>query len=97
MSRARGCLLAAVALGLAAAALILAQAGLLATVQATAVRCGGMARVWVPMLLSLAMVAGRAVLVGTGQAVGLRAAAIVKSQLRRSLAARALRLGPAWD
>ena len=38
---ARGYLLAAIALGLAAAALILAQAGLLATVLATAVRGGG--------------------------------------------------------
>src|SRR6185437_4774511 len=33
---------------------------------------------------------------GTGEAVALRAAAVVKSRLRRALAARALRLGPAW-
>ena len=93
---ARHYLLAAAGLGLAAAALIIAQAGLLATVLATAVRGGGLAAMRVPVLLLLAVVAGRAVLSGTGEAVALRAAATVKSQLRRSLAARALRLGPAW-
>jgi ATP-binding cassette subfamily C protein CydD len=93
---ARGYLLGAVALGLAAAALILAQAGLLATVLATAVRGGGIAAMRVPILLLLIVVAGRAVLNGTGEAAALRAAATVKSQLRRALAARALRLGPAW-
>jgi ATP-binding cassette, subfamily C, bacterial CydD len=93
---ARGYLLAAIALGLAAAALILAQAGLLATVLAAAVRGGGTTALWTPLLLLLAVVAGRTVLNGTGEAVALRAAAVVKSQLRRALAARALRLGPAW-
>jgi len=81
---------------LAAAALILAQAGLLATVLATAGRGGATAALWTPLLLLLAVVAGRAVLNGTGEAVALRAAAVVKSRLRRALAARALRLGPAW-
>lgn len=91
---ARRYLLAAIGLGLAAAVLILAQAGLLATLLATAVDGGGIATL--PVLLLLAVVVARAALNGAGEAVALRAAATVKSQLRRRLAARALRLGPAW-
>ncbi len=93
---ARGYLLAAVALGLAGAALILAQAGLLAAVLATAVRGGGLAAVRAPVLGLLAVVAGRAAAAGAGEALALRAAAAVKSQLRCGLVARTLRLGPGW-
>ena len=93
---ARGSLLAAVVLGLATAALILAQAGLLAAVLATAVRGGGLAPVRTALLLLLAVVAGRALVAGAGELVALRAAAAVKSRLRRRLVARTLRLGPGW-
>jgi ATP-binding cassette, subfamily C, bacterial CydD len=42
------------------------------------------------------VLAARAVATGGGEAVALRAAAAVKSQLRRKLTAHTLRLGPAW-
>ena len=42
------------------------------------------------------MVAARAAVTYGGEVAALRAAATVKSQLRRALAARSLRLGPAW-
>ena len=93
---ARGYLLCAIALGLAGAALILAQAGLLAGALAGAVRGGGLASVRASLLLLPAVVAGRAVVTGAGEVAALRAAARVKSQLRRGVTARALRLGPGW-
>jgi ATP-binding cassette subfamily C protein CydD len=93
---ARGGMLAAVVLGLATAGLILAQAGLLASVLATAARGGGLAPVRDALLALLAVVAGRALAAGAGEVVALRAAAAVKSQLRRGLMARTLRLGPGW-
>ncbi len=92
---ARGYLIAAVGFGLAAAALILAQAGLLARVLATAARPAA-APLWGTLLALLCVVAARAVVAYGGEAAALRAAATVKSQLRRALAARALGLGPAW-
>jgi ABC-type transport system involved in cytochrome bd biosynthesis fused ATPase/permease subunit len=42
------------------------------------------------------VVAGRAVAAAGGEAAALRAAAVVKSGLRRRLCARALELGPGW-
>jgi ABC-type transport system involved in cytochrome bd biosynthesis fused ATPase/permease subunit len=92
---ARGYLIAAVGFGLAAAALILAQAGLLARALATAARPTA-APLWGTLLALLAVVAARAAVAYGGEAAALRAAATVKSQLRRALAARALGLGPAW-
>jgi len=92
---ARGYLIAAVGFGLAAAALILAQAGLLARALATAARPTA-APLWDTLLALLAVVAARAAVAYGGEAAALRAAATVKSQLRRALAARALGLGPAW-
>ena len=47
------------------------------------------------MVLSLVLLA-RALAAFGGEAAALRAAAVVKSQLRRRLVARSLRLGPAW-
>ena len=94
---ARGYLVTAVGLGLAATALILAQAGLLAHALATAARAGPAADpLWGTLLALLAVVAARAAVTYGGEVAALRAAATVKSQLRRALATRALRLGPAW-
>ena len=92
---ARGYLIIAVGLGLAAAALILAQAGLLARALATAARTTA-APLWGTLAALLCVVAARAAVAYGGEAAALRAAATVKSQLRRALAARALGLGPVW-
>ena len=91
---ARGYLATAVGLGITGGALILAQAGLLA--HALAAARGGTAYLEGTLLALLAVVIGRAAAAYGGEVVALRAAATVKSQLRRALAARALRLGPAW-
>ena len=94
---ARGYLITAVGLGLAATALILAQAGLLAHALATAARTSpGAAPLWGTLLALLGVVMARAAVSYGGEVAALRAAATVKSQLRRALAARTLRLGPAW-
>jgi ATP-binding cassette, subfamily C, bacterial CydD len=92
---ARGYLIAAVGFGLAAAVLILAQAGLLARALATAARPTA-APLWGTLLALAGVVAARAAVAYGGVAAARRAAATVKSQLRRALAARALGLGPAW-
>ncbi len=92
---ARGYLATAAGLGLVATALILAQAGLLARALATAARPTA-APLWGTLLALLCVVAARAAVTYGGEAAALRAAATVKSQLRRALAARALGLGPAW-
>jgi ATP-binding cassette subfamily C protein CydD len=93
---ARGYLVVTVALGLAGTALILAQAGLLAHALATAAR-GDMAATLAGTLTALLIVvAARAAGSYGGEVTALRAAATVKSQLRRALTARALRLGPGW-
>jgi ATP-binding cassette, subfamily C, bacterial CydD len=93
---ARGYLAFAVSLGLMVTVLVLAQAGLLAHALATAARGTGVAELWSTLAVLLAVVAARAVATGGGEAVALRAAAKVKSQLRARLTAHALRLGPAW-
>jgi ATP-binding cassette subfamily C protein CydD len=93
---ARGYLLFAIGLGLVGAALILAQAGLLAHALAAAGRGTGRAALRDTLLALLAVVAARATAAYGGEMAALRAAATVKSQLRRALAARALWLGPAW-
>jgi ATP-binding cassette, subfamily C, bacterial CydD len=77
-------------------ALVLAQAGLLAHALATAARGTGATALWPALILLLTVVAARAAATGGGEAVALRAAADVKSQLRRKLAVHTLRLGPAW-
>jgi ATP-binding cassette subfamily C protein CydD len=94
---ARGYLIGTVGLGLAGTVLLLAQAGLLAHALATAARgSAAAAALWGTLLALLAVVAARALATYGGEVTALRAAAIVKSRLRRALAARALRLGPAW-
>jgi ATP-binding cassette subfamily C protein CydD len=93
---ARGYLVAAVLLGLAVTGLILAQAGLVAHALAAAARgTGASALAWTLALL-LGVVTARGAAAYGGEAAALRAAAWVKSQLRRKLTAHCLRLGPAW-
>ena len=94
---ARRYLAAAVGLGLAGTVLILAQAGLLAHALAAAARgSAAVTALWGTLLALLGVVAARAAVTYGGEVAALRAAADVKSQLRRALAARSLRLGPAW-
>jgi ATP-binding cassette subfamily C protein CydD len=93
---ARGYLVLAVGLGLVTTALILAQAGLLAHALAAPAAGTGVAALGVTLVVLLAVVAGRAVTAYGGELAALRAAAAVKSQLRRKLSAHLVRLGPAW-
>jgi ATP-binding cassette subfamily C protein CydD len=93
---ARGYLVVTVALGLTGTALILAQAGLLARALSAATRGDGAAILSGTLAALLVVVAVRAAVSYGGEVTALRAAATVKSQLRRALTARALRLGPAW-
>ena len=93
---ARGYLIVTVALGLAATALILLQASLLAHLLASAVTGTG-TTVLAGSLGGLAIVLlARAATGYGGEVTALRAAAAVKSQLRRRLADHVLKLGPAW-
>ncbi len=93
---ARAQLVVTIALGLASAGLILAQAGLLARALAAAARGGGVAVLSGTLAALLLVMAGRALVGYGGEVTALRAAAAVKSQLRRALIARSLRLGPLW-
>ena len=93
---ARTSLAVAVVLGLVSTGLILAQAGLLAHALATAARGTGVRTLTATVVLLLAVVTARAAAACGGEAAALRAAARVKSQLRRQLTAHCLRLGPAW-
>ena len=89
-------LLTTVALGLVATALVLAQASLLAHVLATAAYGAGVAAMRPALIALLLVLAGRAAVAYGGEVAALRAAARVKSQLRRGLIAKALSLGPSW-
>lgn len=93
---ARGCLVGAVALGLASTGLVLAQAELLARALAGAARGSGLAAFEDTLVVLLIVVAGRAVVTYAAECTALRGAAKVKSQLRRQLVARALHRGPGW-
>jgi len=95
-SAARGQLLLTVGLGLAGTGLILAQAGLLARALASAASGTGLTALAGTLTALLAVLAARAGAAYGGEVAALRAAATVKSQLRRRLTAHALRLGPAW-
>jgi ATP-binding cassette subfamily C protein CydD len=95
-SAARGYLITTVVLGLAATGLILAQAGLLARALASAAPGTGTAALAGTLIVLAAVLAGRALTSYGGEVAALRAAAAVKSQLRRALIDRALRLGPGW-
>ena len=93
---ARGYLAVATGLGLATTALILVQAGLVATLLAGAAPGTGAAALGGPLAVLLGVLALRAVFAYGGESAALRAAATVKSQLRRALAEHVLRLGPGW-
>jgi ATP-binding cassette, subfamily C, bacterial CydD len=93
---ARGYLAVTVALGLAATGLILAQASLLAHALASAATGTGAAALAGLLGALLAVLLARAAAGYGGEVTALRAAAAVKSQLRRRLAGHVLRLGPSW-
>jgi ATP-binding cassette, subfamily C, bacterial CydD len=93
---ARGYLAVTVALGLAATALILLQASLLAHLLAGAATGTGVAVLAGSLGALLAVLLARAAASYGGETAALRAAAAVKSQLRRRLTDHALRLGPSW-
>jgi ATP-binding cassette, subfamily C, bacterial CydD len=93
---ARGYLVLAVATGLVSTGLILAQAGLLAHALASAALGTGAAALAGTLGVLLAVLAARALTSYGGELAALRAAAAVKSQLRRKLTAHLVRLGPAW-
>ena len=95
---ARRQLVTTVALGIVATGAILAQASLLAHALATAARGqAAAAALWGTLAALLGVVAVRVAVTYGGEFCALRAAATVKSQLRRALAARAVGLGPAWS
>ena len=93
---ARGYLTVTVGLGLTGTVLILLQAGLLAAALAGAARGIGIGALAGTLAWLGVVLAGRAAAAAGGEAAALRAAAEVKSGLRRRLSAHALRLGPAW-
>jgi ATP-binding cassette, subfamily C, bacterial CydD len=93
---ARGYLILTVVLGLVTTALVLAQAGLLAHALASAATGTGAAALGGTLAVLLAVLAVRAATAYGGEIAALRAAAAVKSQLRRQLTAHVLRLGPSW-
>ncbi len=93
---ARGYLTVTVGLGLAATALILVQAGLLARLLAGAATGTGVALLAGPLGLLAAVLLARAAAGYGGEVTALRAAAAVKSQLRRRLTGHVLALGPSW-
>ncbi len=93
---ARAYLAVVVLAGLVATGLILAQAGVLADLLAGVVR-GTAVTALAGLLIGLAAIlALRAAVSYLSEVSALRAAAKVKSQLRRKLAAKVLELGPAW-
>jgi len=93
---ARGYLAVTVALGLTATGLILLQASLLAHVLAAAATGTGVTVLAGALGVLAAVLAARAAAAYGGEVSALRAAAAVKSQLRRRLADHALKLGPSW-
>jgi len=93
---ARGYLIVTVLLGLAVTGLILAQAALLAHGLAAAARGTGAAALAGTLVVLLGVVVARGAAAYGGEAAALRAAARIKSQLRRQLTGHCLRLGPAW-
>ncbi|MGD0240240.1 MAG: thiol reductant ABC exporter subunit CydD [Streptosporangiaceae bacterium] len=93
---ARGYLIVTVVLGLAATALILLQASLLAHLLASAVTGTGTTVLAGSLGVLAVVLLARAATGYGGEVTALRAAAAVKSQLRRRLADHVLKLGPSW-
>jgi ATP-binding cassette subfamily C protein CydD len=85
-----------VGLGLLGTVLILLQAGLLAAALSGAARGIGIGALAGTLAWLGVVLAGRAAAAAGGESAALRAAAEVKSGLRRRLSAHVLRLGPAW-
>jgi len=93
---ARAHLVLTVALGSVGAGLILAQTGLLARALAVAARGDTATSLSGTLAALLVVLVARAAVSYGGEVAALRAAATVKSQLRRALTIRTLRLGPVW-
>ena len=93
---ARSYLIVTVLLSLTVTGLIVAQAALLAHALAAAALGTGSAVLAGTLLVLLVVVVARGAASYGGEAAALRAAARVKSQLRRKLIGHCLRLGPAW-
>ncbi|MFJ6832718.1 thiol reductant ABC exporter subunit CydD [Streptomyces sp. NPDC091209] len=90
-------LAAVVGLGAAGAALVIAQAMLVAEVVVGAFQHGfSVAELRTPLLLLMAVAAGRAVVAWLTELAAHRASAAVKSELRGRLLERAASLGPGW-
>jgi ATP-binding cassette, subfamily C, bacterial CydD len=93
---ARAQLVVTIAVGLVGTLLILAQAALLARALSAAIRGDRASGLAATLAALLVVVVARAIASYGGEAAALRAAATVKSQLRRALITRSLRLGPIW-
>jgi ATP-binding cassette, subfamily C, bacterial CydD len=93
---ARGYLAVTVVLGLAATGLILVQASLLARLLSGAATGTGLTVLAGALVTLVVVLVARAGATYGGEVTALRAAAAVKSQLRRRLVDHALRLGPSW-
>jgi len=93
---ARGYLAVTVVLGLVATGLILIQASLLARLLAGAATGTGLTVLAGALVTLVVVLVARAGATYGGEVTALRAAAAVKSQLRRRLVDHALRLGPSW-
>ncbi|MDQ0812413.1 ATP-binding cassette subfamily C protein CydCD [Streptomyces sp. B3I7] len=90
-------MLAVVALGVVGAALVIAQAMLIAEVVVGAFRHGdSLAALRSPLVLLAAVAVGRALVAWLTELAAHRASAAVKSELRGRLLARATALGPGW-
>ncbi|CAM5474530.1 thiol reductant ABC exporter subunit CydD [Streptomyces abikoensis] len=90
-------LAASVALGLAGAGLVIAQAMLVAEIVTGAFQHGRSAGdLGAPLVLLAAVAAGRAAVSWLTELAAHRASAAVKSELRDRLLSRATRLGPGW-
>ncbi|MFE3016752.1 thiol reductant ABC exporter subunit CydD [Streptomyces sp. NPDC059256] len=90
-------LLAVVLLGLVGAALVVAQAMLIAEVVVGAFQQGlSVSDLTTPLLLLAAVAVGRALVSWLTELAAHRASAAVKSELRGRLLARAVELGPGW-
>jgi len=92
----RSYLIVTVGLGLVTTALVLIQAGLLAHALAGAARGAGLTALGGTLIALLLVLVARAAAAYGSEAAALRAAAVVKSRLRRRLIERAIRLGPSW-
>jgi ATP-binding cassette subfamily C protein CydD len=93
---ARGYLAVTVVLGLLATGLILVQASLLARLLAGAATGTGLTVLGSAVAVLAIVLVARAAASYGGEVTALRAAAAVRSQLRRRLTDHALRLGPSW-